>query len=373
MEDRSGVDKSTVAPSFVAHRVLNFSVVRKIAALSFCAAMMIRASVAHAADPDLERARALFEEAGDLERHGQWAGAQGKLREALKLRETPQLHYALGWSLENDDKLLEAKTEYEAALRLGQNRSGGEEATRLATTRLADLEKKMPIIKVRVTGGAKATARVVVDGKEIKRDDDVATTPVNPGSHVIRVERTGTEEAIEQMAYVGRSTVRSVDVDTGDVVTSGGATQDRHIAVPLKMSLGSTTTSGGNDRVLPWILVSAGAAAMAGGVVLLVASKGDASERDEAQSRWCVMTACNGIRATLPESSAAAALRKQSVDAADAGNTKQAIGFAIGGVGLATAALGAYLFVKGGEKSSGTTASATPLPGGGYASASFRF
>src|SRR5262249_22650549 len=64
------------------------------------------------------RARALFDEAGALERCGQWAAAQERLRAALRLRETPQLHFALGWALENEDKLIEAKLEYETAARL---------------------------------------------------------------------------------------------------------------------------------------------------------------------------------------------------------------------------------------------------------------
>lgn len=219
----------------LARRVLALTSVRHVARRAIAAgfvvgAALLRVSPAEAGDPDLERARALFEEAGELERHGQWGSAQEKLRQALRLRETPQLHYALGWALENEDKLLEARAEYESTVRQGQNRSGSEEATRLAKERLAELEKKMPIIKVRVTGGARAAARVVIDGKEIKRDEDIATTAVNPGSHVIRVERTGTEESIEQMAYVGRGTVRTVDVDTGDVVATKDTTQERHAA-----------------------------------------------------------------------------------------------------------------------------------------------
>ena len=325
----------------------------------------------------------LFEEAGELERHGQWAQAQDRLRQALKLRETPQLHYALGWALENEDKLIEAKAEYDVTVRTGQNRSGAEEATRLAKERLAELEKKMPIIKVHVTGGARGTARVVVDGKEIKREGgDEATTPVNPGSHVIRVERTGTEESIEQMAYVGRGTVRTVDVDTGDVVATQNTTQERHAAPPLRMTEATASDKSG-DGLLPWVLVGTGAAAIAGGVILLAASASDASDRDEWQSRWCQETQCKGTTATLPENASSAAERRKSQEAADAGNTKQTIGIAVGAAGLVAAGVGAYFFIKKNEQTQTTGARASsrpsftptlsPLPGGGYAAASLTF
>ena len=330
--------------------------------------------LARAGDPDLDRARALFEEAGELERLGNWASAQDRLRQALKLRDTPQLHYALGWALENEDKLLEAKVEYEITIKSGQNRSGGEEATRLATTRLVELEKKMPMIKVRVTGGTKGTARVIVDGKEVKREDDVATTAVNPGSHVIRVERSGTEESIEQMAYVGRSTVRTIDVDTGDAVTGRDNTQERHAPTPLRMTVAEAPSSG--DSVLPWVFVASGAALFVGGVVVFAASTGDTSTRDEMQSNWCVATKCNQNRATIPETPDAVSFRQRSAEAADAGNLKQGLGLALAGVGLAAAGIGAYFFMtqkKNEPASPSVHASVTPLAGGAFASASVLF
>ncbi len=336
--------------------------------------------LAHAADADTERARALFEEAGELERHGQWGAAQERLRAALRLRETPQLYYALGWALENDDKLLEAKAEYETALRLGRDRPGAEEAVRLATARLADLDRKMPVIRVRVVGGARAATRVIVDGREVKREDDVATTPVNPGSHVIRVERAS-DGGVEQMVYVGRGTVRTVDVDSGDAVAVRDSTQDRHgrassrSGAPLRMSVAREP----NDSVVPWLLLSGGLAFVAGGGALLLSADGDADERDRMQARWCEATGCSGSSASRPETAEAASYRRAASDAADAGNTKQAIGFALGGAGLIAGTVGAVLLLRGstdgpeGKPRARAHAGAAPLPGGGMATASFSF
>lgn len=332
---------------------------------------------ARAADADTERARALFEEAGELERHGQWGAAQERLRVALRLRETPQLYYALGWALENDDKLIEAKAEYETAVRLGRERPGAEEAVRLATARLADLDRKMPIIKVRVVGGAKATTRVIVDGREVKREDDVATTAVNPGSHVIRVERAS-DGGVEQMVYVGRGTVRTVDVDAGDAVAVRTTAQERHgrapsrSAAPLRVSVARDR----EDTVLPWLLLSGGLAFIAGGGALLISANSDADTRDVMRARWCDATACTGASATRPESAEAASYRRAASEAADAGNTKQAIGLALGGAGLVAGTVGAILLIRGDGSREGkprARASAAPLPGGGMATAAFTF
>ncbi len=353
---------------------------------------MTFAQEAVAADAETERARALFEEAGELERHGQWGAAQERLRAALRLRETPQLYYALGWALENDDKLLEAKAEYETTIRAGRERPnpGAEEAVRLAAARLADLEKKMPIVKVRLVGAphARATTHVIVDGREIKRgDDDVAITPVNPGSHVIRVER-GADGAIEQMVYVGRGTVRTIDVDAGAAPEAAiGATrdtaQDRH-AKPLSVATTKTPTAH-KPNVVPWVLLSGGVALIAGSTALLLSASSDADKRDENQSKWCAATACTGgVTATRPETAEAASYRQEASDATSSGNTKQAFGLALGGVGIVSAAVGTILLVRGEDdrveerpsrsrSGSRVRANAAPITGGAFGTVGFAF
>lgn len=325
-------------------------------------AALLAPAYAHAQGTDTERARALFDEAGALERQGKWGAAQDRLRQALKLKDTPQLYYALGWALENDDKLLEARAEYEKAVSTAAGKPNAEEAAKLARERLADLEKMTPTVRVRVSGGAKATTRVLVDGREAKREDDLATIPVNPGSHVIRVERAGVDETLEQMVYVGRGTQRDVDIDAPAAVAARDSNQERHA------SLVSTTRSSG-DSVVPWVVLGGSAALLLGGAGLLIASSSDASDRDMYRDRWCSETACTGgTTATRPETAQATADRRAAEDAADSGNTKQIAGFVLGGVGILGAAVGTYLLVTR-HREAPATVSWTP----GGAMASFRF
>lgn len=128
---------------------------RLLASPVFLALTLSIASPA-AADDDLQRARALFDEAGDLEKQGQWTAAQERLRAAIRIRETPHLHYALGWALENDDKLDEAMAEYEVAKRLAAA-AGNADVERLAESRIEvlDRRKKAPT-DVHVAVAAKA-------------------------------------------------------------------------------------------------------------------------------------------------------------------------------------------------------------------------
>jgi hypothetical protein len=337
---------------------------------------------ARAADPGTERARALFEQAGEFERRGQWAAAQEQLRSALHLRETPQLHYALGWALENDDKLLDARAEYEAAARLGRERPGGDEAVRLATTRLTELDKKTPLIKVRLLGGAKASGRVFVDGHEVKREEDVASTPVNPGSHVVRVERNGTN-ANEQMVYVGRGAVRLVEIEAGDVPVLPLKPSAPPRRAPLRSTVPASApvTNERGNMLLPFLLVSGGIAFSATGAALLLSADSDADVRDSMQTRWCAATACTRSEGPRRETTDAAGYRRAAIAADDAAATKQALGLVLGGAGLVAGTIGVILLLNGqdGAPRKNTRANTRPragaatLPGGGAATAAFSF
>lgn len=218
-----------------------------------------------AADTATERARTLYNEAGELEREGRWAAAQDRLRGALALRETPNLHYALGWALENDDKLLEAKVEYEAALRLGRTKEGAE-AARLAAGRLAELDRKLATIHVHVTGPARASARVLVDGHDLKKD-----AVVNPGSHVVRVERG--EGPTEQMVYVGRGTVRVIEVEAREAAPARSP-----LVIGTELRVNDTDPPPrAKENVAPWLLTAGGIALVVGGAALLGSSASDSA------------------------------------------------------------------------------------------------
>jgi hypothetical protein len=316
----------------------------------------------------LQRARTLFDEAGELETQGQWGAAQDRLRAALAIRETPHLRYALGWALENGGRLLEARTEYELALRLAR-RDGAAEVSRMAATRVAEVERKIPLLQFRVRGALAKDTRVLVDGRDVLVDANGGTAQVDPGPRVVRIERSRAS-ATELSFTIAQGALRVVDVRGDEVSGQAGA--------PSGSSDGERDMNGAST--LPWILVGGGGALVIGGALLFVSSSSDASTRDDSTLRWCDATACaNGV-ATLPETADAAALRREAYDAASRGNTKQIAGAVIGGVGLASLATGAVLLLTQGGRTEATRASrrtvelhGAPLQGGAMAGASFTF
>jgi len=336
---------------------------RRLGAAPFVLALLVAAPAARAQDSDTARARALFDEAGELERRGRWSAAQDKLRAALRIRETPHLRYALGWALENDDRLLEARVEYETASRLA-TRTGAEDVGRLASDRLSELDRATPRVELR---GARGATRVVVDGRATPLGTGTAMVPVNPGSRVIRIERAGTP-SIERLIYVGRGTVHLLDVggDGAAPVAVRGAAERR--------------TSGPDaapSAALPVVLTAGGAALALTGGLVFAWSTSDASDRDASQAMWCAATACTGgTTATLPESAEAARYREDANDATARGNTKQIIGATVGGLGLVAAGIGTWLLVRGRGDDARTAAvlpGIAPLRGGAALTTTLRF
>ena len=330
------------------------------APLIVAALCLARTAGAQEKDADLERARALFDRAGELERQGQWPAAQENLRTALRIRETPNLRYALGWALENDDQLLEARTEYELALRLSQ-RAGNEEVANLASQRIAEVDRKTPLVQVRIRGTLGRGTRVLVDGREVVIRGDAGTVPVDPGTRLVRVERDGRPPS-EQSVSVTRGVLRVVELKGDDSISvhdENGVTTER--------------------SVLPWALVGSGGALLVTGAILFASSAGDASTRDEKTAQWCDAVACSNGMASRTETPEAAALRRDAYDAASRGNTKQVIGGIVGAVGAVGAVVGVVMLVqrsRGPEttkKASRLAIDAAPLTGGGFANASLTF
>jgi tetratricopeptide (TPR) repeat protein len=244
--------------------------------------LVVAPSPAHAAD-DLARARALYDAAGDLEQQHRWPEAQAKLREAIAVHENPNLHYALGWALEQGGRAAEAIQEYETAERLAEQSENGEVAT-LSRQRLAAMRRPPP-------------------------------PPPPPRA----------------------------------------AVSPRTMPEP-------------SSSALPWALIASGGALLTTGLVLVGLSEGDARDRDAATARWCAATACSaGATATKPETATSANDRALADAAASRGNTKQAIGYTLGGVGFVAAVVGAVVLVHG------VGVRAAAAPGAAGASATVRF
>jgi hypothetical protein len=142
----------------------------------------------------------------------------------------------------------------------------------------------------------------------------------------------------------------------------------RRAGPPAQRAVSPRTTPEPSSSVLPWALLASGGALLTTGLVLVGLSAGDAKDRDAATARWCAATACTaGATATRPETTTSANDRALADAAASRGNTKQAIGYTLGGVGFIAGVVGAVVLVNG------VGIRAAAAPGGAGASATVRF
>lgn len=190
------------------------------------------ASVAHADDGNVARARALFEEGAALSQSEAWGEAAEKYRASLDLKRHPMTLYALGVAQRESEQPLAALRSFRAFL--AEPASGDDAKTYRAAAQAAvdALVKEVGRVVVRA---APAHATVRVDGRAC------GETPcfVAPGAHEVVVAAPG---------YEGRT--RAVKVDAGGTV-------DVDVALVQR-----------DTPVWPIVLMSVGGGALVGGIVL---------------------------------------------------------------------------------------------------------
>ncbi|MCC6557201.1 MAG: hypothetical protein IT372_29975 [Polyangiaceae bacterium] len=196
-----------------------------------------------------------------------------------------------------------------------------------AERRLAELERRLPRLVVRLAPGAPPGTRVLADGAPIPADALGARMPVNPGEHVLIAGAPGR----------GPRSVRVVVAEgaTEEVTISPGAPPDA--AVRARPGGGA-----GAQRTWGFVALGVGGAGLIGGAV----AGGMALDRNAALDEACAPPDRRGERA-CPAAS------QGTLDAFRVLRTLSYVGF---GVGAASAGLGVALLWTA---PSGATARAT--------------
>lgn len=145
---------------------------------------------------DLAAGRQLFGEALADEEHGRFAEALLKYKRVQAIRDTANVRYRIGSSLEHLGKIAQAVDAYAAAVRIGtEGRSGptsgaDAEMVRAAQARLDALGPKVAHVALRLPSPAPADAEITVDGEPVP-PQALADLPVDPGSHVVAATAKG--------------------------------------------------------------------------------------------------------------------------------------------------------------------------------------
>jgi len=222
---------------------------------------------------------------------------------------------------------------------------------------LADLEQSSPSIVVGAKddkGGDLVDVTVLVDGAPLVTKLDGKPTPVDPGAHVLRFETAGYPRVEQHVMVRAGEKSRLLVVQFGTPAPPAPATTPATAPAPAAPQADTGQTPQGT-RTSAWVF--AGLSVVAFGTEAYFGFSG-LSDRSSLKSQPCAQTA------SCPESSV------------DSIRTKFTVADIALGVGLASAAISAYLFLAPPSEtapSHPTAVDVVPLPGGGAMSVAGRF
>ncbi len=158
-------------------------------ALSFAPRHALAQEPAETSADALKRAREQFGQALALQTAGDWAGALALLKEVAAVKSTPQVRFNMALCEEKLGRLVAALGDYELAA-ADARAENAEQVAEEVEGRLEALRQRIPKITVRRGSGAEA-AEVALDG--VTLGDQVVGTPMpaDPGPHTIEAKAPG--------------------------------------------------------------------------------------------------------------------------------------------------------------------------------------
>ncbi len=159
---------------------------------------------------ELAVARRLFREATELEGQQRWERAAQKLREAIRIKETPGLRFHLAHCQENMGLLVEALVDYDRARELIASGMKAPDVEALLPGAERALSQRVPTLIIAVPKGVRGT-HIALDGREVAGSVAGRPAPINPGSHRIVVRAPGYRDFIKEIT-MGEGERRTVTV-----------------------------------------------------------------------------------------------------------------------------------------------------------------
>lgn len=263
---------------------------------------------------DVAAARDLFREASRLAKEGKWEEARAAYERSYALRPSALTRYGLGMAQKETKRFVEAIESFRAFLR--HDEPGTADYRPSAEKMLTEIEGRVARLTVSVVN-APHGVEVVIDGAQLLPAAIGVSRPVDPGSHKIEARAPGYEPYARE-------------VELGEAATSELAIEMKRAAVkpggrgsaagPGSGRAGSrpTADSGRSEsKSLGIALTVTGGAVFIGGVAIGLVGVAKASNAD-------------------------------TRDGSDASSAKTfaLVGDVVGGLGLVTAAVGAYVLLS---------------------------
>lgn len=155
------------------------------------AVLGLRTAHAEPTPQELATARALFDDAVELEKNKDYAGALGMFRKVATIKSTGIVRYHEGFCAEKLGRWVEALDAYSRAAIEAQGDPKQKQALEAAKKADVALRPRVPRLRVKVSMPRKAKYELRIDGTVIA--PSLADTPilVDPGKHVVEVTSDG--------------------------------------------------------------------------------------------------------------------------------------------------------------------------------------
>jgi hypothetical protein len=147
---------------------------------------------------ELAVARRLFKEATELEAQQRWEEASVKLREAIRIKDTPGLRYHLAHCEESLGLLVEALLDYDRARDLIAAGARASDVEALLPQAQRALARRVPSIVI-VSPPGVTNLSASIDGQEVAPSVIGRPAPVNPGTHRVSVSAPGHQDFIAEV------------------------------------------------------------------------------------------------------------------------------------------------------------------------------
>jgi hypothetical protein len=200
---------------------------------------LVLAAPVSAAEPtptELAVGRRLFREATELEAAQHWEQAAAKLREAIRIKDTPGLRYHLAHCEENLGRLVEAMLDYDRARDLIAAGMRADDVEALLPEAQRALARRVPSIVI-VSPQEVKDISASIDGQSVAASVLGRPAPVNPGTHRVTVSAPGYQDFVGDVSVTeGERRVLRVElVPEGTLSSSAYAPAPRH-ARPLRQA-----------------------------------------------------------------------------------------------------------------------------------------
>lgn len=296
--------------------------------------VLLHAAVAQAVDPGA--ARVQLQQGYTLKQAGNCKDAIPYFVESIRLDRQPKALIHLADCERDTGKYVAAEQHLVAARDLGREQGASGFVT-LAEERLAELEKHLPRLTVRLAPDAPAQAVVTRDGVVLAPLSLGVALPVDPGAHQVRVRGAGLEREYGVELRDGESKELTVTSAGGQAVPATQAPPAANpvgdAAIPRKVAPSAETSSlppapassssRATRRTLGFVAVGTGVAGVVVGSVFGLKARSKSNDAVEQ---------CTESKPCTPEGTAH---YYDTIDDAKSARTVSIIGFAAGGALLA--------------------------------------